>query len=164
MKMKKVLPLLLAILSVAACLTGCGKDSGKPKTIDLAKLSQAIDGGSLFDDTLGPLDQATALSLFGLQSTDVVKCVVSVSSTGATPEEYALFQATDAAAAGRVAQAANDRVTMQKTVYYSYAPEQLPTLDGAIVRQSDVYVVYICASDAAAAQTILDKYIPLPKS
>ena len=160
MKMKKALPLLLALLLLTACLAGCGKDSNAtPKPVDLTKLSQAIDGGGLFDDTLSPLDQATAVSLFGLQSADVVKCVVSCSAANTTPQEYALFQAADEAAAGRIAQAVHDRIAMQKDVYYSYAPEQLPTLDGAIVETSGVDVIYICAGDAAAAQTIVGQYI-----
>jgi len=158
--MKKAFSLLLALLLLTACLAGCGKDDNKnPKAVDLTKLSQAIDGGGLFTDTLSPLDQDTALSLYGLLSADVVKCVANCSADGSTPQEYALFQAADEAAAGRIAQAANDRVTMQKTVYYSYAPEQLPTLDGAIVETSGVYVIYVCASDAAAAQAVIDKYV-----
>ena len=158
MKLKKALSLLLALLVLCACLAGCGKGGDKkPKVIDITKLSQALDGGSLFGDSLSPLDEGTARSLFGLNSADVTKCVVKCSA-GATPEAYALFQAADTDAAGRVLQAVNDYIAMQKAVFNSYAPDQLTKLDSAIVQQTDVYIIYVCASDTAAAQAILNQH------
>lgn len=154
MRIKKALLPLLIFAVLAACLSGCGG----AKTLNLTKLAQALDSGNVFDDTLGPEDKSVALSLFGLQSGDAADCVLSC-STGASVEEYALFQASDETAAQKIVQAVQDRIRMQRGLCESYAPTEVSKLDGAIVRQSGVYVVYVCAADAAAAQKIVNKYL-----
>jgi len=155
MKKTKLISLFLAFFAALSCFTGC---AGANKGMDTEKLSQALDEGQVFADSLVRHEKTVVLELFGLDKNDVSACVFSCSAYAGV-EEYAVFEAADDEAAGRIADAVYLRLKWQKISCGDYRPEQLQKLNAAIVRQSGVYVVYVCARDAAGAERIINRYI-----
>lgn len=159
--MKKVFCLLFAVTVLVFAFSACG-GSGDGNTelteLDSAALAQElVDGDGIFIDLLSPVDTSVALGLYQLDEADVADCLVYC-STGATAEEIAIFQATSEEAVTRIQDAIQNRIDMQITSFESYVPTEVPKLENAIVQTSGMFIVYVTAEDAAAAQTIVDSY------
>lgn len=155
--MKKALIIILVLACLAGCLSGCGGDK-VVESMDFAALSTALLDAGIYSDLMSPLEKDIAAMLYSLDESDISECMLYC-GTGATVEEIALFKAVDEAAAGRIAQAANNRKAAQKTSFENYVPEELPKLDKAIIKSSGLFVVYIVATDDAKAQEILKAYM-----
>ena len=154
--MKKLLILALA-LSLALCaLVGCGGQ--KPVQFDPQEAADALLDSKAFSDILSPIQPGIAAMLYKVPSESVDACSVYC-STGATAEEIAVFRCRDEASAATLKQAAQQRLQEQKDAYESYAPQEIPKLDNALLRASGVYVVCVVAEDYDAVRPILDKFI-----
>jgi hypothetical protein len=113
-KFLKTLSLIMLISSLAAC-------APKPKpieNIDFDEFKAEVIADGNFSDILSDVPKETAIVLYGLDAADVDNCVVGA-STGATPEEYALFKAPDEAAANRISAALKSRAELQKSSFAS---------------------------------------------
>ena len=158
--MKKTLAVLAALVLLAGLLCACGdKAEEAPAELDMAALDTALEEGGVFSDILNPPFEVDVVTmLYGLDEADITTCLVRC-STGATAEELAVFEAPDAAAAGRIAGAMETRVAAQTESFRNYVPEEVLKLEKAIIRTSGNYVVYITAADPDEAGKILDAYL-----
>lgn len=59
--------------------------------------------------------------------------------------------------AGRLLTAAQARAESQKLTYENYAPAEISKLDGAVIKQSGLYVFYVVSGDPARTEAYLDK-------
>ena len=84
---------------------------------------------------------------------------IVTSYPGATAEEVAVFKCTDENAAKTLETAAHTRLESQKAAYADYAPQSVPAIENAIVRQLGEYVICVVADDNAAAEAVLENYI-----
>ena len=158
-KMKKTLAMLAALVLLAGLLCACGDKAEAPKELDMEALDTALEDGGVFSDILNPPFETDVVTmLYGLDASDITACLVRC-STGATAEELAVFEAPDAAAAGRIQAAMEARVTAQTESFRDYVPEEVPKLEKAIIRTAGNYVVYITAADPDQAGKILDEYL-----
>ena len=168
--MKKILAICLA-LSMAFAATACGSTSAQtePETsasvaaTDTAaeKPQSAQDWMKLlksqvpFDDQMNDTDQAKAI--YGILDEDgYTGDTAMYISTMATPEEIAVFRADDVYSTDALCELAYARIEQQKASYASYAPQEVPKLDSAVVRVCGDYVVVCVSADNAFAAKLLD--------
>lgn len=155
----------LTLIILSACLmvgvfSGCTDNSKEPssspelKEYDLEKLAMEIYETNTFSDILDMVSAEAALGLYNIESDDLEDSYV-MCSTGATTEEIGLFKCVDEDAATKVQAKAKDRIESQKTAYESYAPEEIPKLDDAIVETRGVYVFYVVSTDSSKIEDIL---------
>lgn len=168
---KRILALLLAV-SLLSC-AGCGGDSGNstttttgssatdeaPTDVNVADVTKAvldeIPINSAFEktaDTLG--DYFDKLDTDTLESSSYYLC-----ASGAYPDEIAVFKFKDEASAKSAVSAVNDRLENQIEMYETYTPDEMYKLEGAVVKQSGVYVYYLVTSDNEKAESIVKGFI-----
>lgn len=151
--MKKLLILLSALvlmLSFASCQ--------KPEVeIDMTALGTEIAGAKLFTDEFVAISADRIQTVVGI---DVSKCESAEyhMGSGVTGEEYGLFVCNSAKDAEEVKAQLEARQADQAALYAGYAPEAVPLIEGAVLRQQGKYVVYIVSNDNTAAAAIVDKY------
>lgn len=155
--MKKVFTLILAAGLLVTALAACGTKT-QTKTLDLAAMAADLKENGGFSDIISPVKSDVAASLYGVDASTIAETQLYC-STRATTEEIGLFKCTDEKNAAALYEAAKKRVETQRTTYSSYAPDEIPKLDDAIVKQDGTYVIYIVTADNAKAQAVLDKYL-----
>ena len=158
--MKRILPvlalLLLFVLLMAACASGAEKKP-LPAAEDLAKT--LLDAG-IFADELETVDPDIAALLYGFTEEDGVDLYCWLSASGGTAEEFTLFLCRDDAALAVARKSAEARLDNQKRTYESYAPDEVPKLEGAVVRVRDNILVLCVAADPEKAAKLLSSYFP----
>ncbi len=143
--------------STAPAYTGTG--IATPEVLSAEVLGDTIFTSLTFDDTLTKIQARTsAVSAYGLPEDYKGDCIIYV-STGATPEEFAVFVPDEACSADDIVKAANDRIARQTETYSSYAPEQVPKLESAVVKSNGSYVVVCISADNDTAKTLIDDCI-----
>ncbi len=159
---KAILCIVLAMLTLCA---GCGAvktdvsadstqaETAVERTADdwISMLSSALP----FDDqmTLVPENAAT---VYGIFEDEGYKgdCSLYI-STMATPEEIAVFRADDVLSTDDLVARAKSRLETQKASYASYAPQEMPKIDSAVIETvGDFVIVCVCADNAKAAELI----------
>lgn len=145
--MKKILTGIAAFTLSAALITGCGS-----KELDMTSVANEILSGATFAEQLQPASENIALKRLGINAADVESCV-AYASTNAVVDEFAVVKATNAA---NVESAIRNHIAQQSATYSSYAPNEVPKLDNAVVKISGDYVIYVVSSDNASAQALVD--------
>lgn len=152
--MRKTILTVLALCLLISVLAGCGSKPSEKADYDLEALSAKLVESSAFSDILSPVNPDIAAAFYGFDAGDVDSMSIYC-STGATTEEIGLFKCVDDAAAARVLEKAEARVVSQKTAYESYAPEEVPKLEDAIVKADGVFVFYIVANNYSEVNSII---------
>lgn len=152
--MKKRLAVILSILVMAVIFVSCG---GEKATIDVEVAADALHANITYEDDMKVLDgELLGTTYPELKTEDVVKSKV-YTSLAATTEEIAVFEAKDAAAADRIEAAMKARVTAQKELYESYAPEEAARVQKAVIVKKGNYVLFCVAGDPAKAEAEINK-------
>ena len=153
--------LIIALLCCAACgnTPAQPEDNSVTQSVSAAPQSAAEWLALLreklpFDDEMSETDQAAAI--YGILDGDgYTGDAAMLISTMATPEEVAVFRADNAYSAQALCDLAQARIDQQTASYASYAPEEVPKLETAVVRTvGDYVIVCVCADNAAAAELI----------
>lgn len=157
--MKRRIALFIAIMLICAGCAGCGgKGSSKKEyTIDVSELSSELKNGIAFEDELNECRDAIFFKKYTIDTEDVVK-QSTYFSTNATTEEISIVECTDSKAAERVKAAFDSRVSEQKSVFESYAPDEIARLDGAVVMTLGKYAILCVTAEPDKAQEIIKKY------
>lgn len=150
---KKILAGLLIVTSLM--LTACGD---KKVTIDVDALAKDLMTNGSYNDQLTEIDDAMALSLYGLDDTSVSGTVV-IMGTGATAEEIAVFEASSEDKVDTVKAAVDKRVEDQKAACENYLPNEMTMLNDPLIVTEGKYVILCLSDDNDAAQKIVDGYI-----
>lgn len=149
---------ILLSLFLLAFLAGCAANGVVPSpdvtAYDLDSLAGDLCASDAFSDILSTVSDEIALGLYGYDEKDVLECVV-LCSTGATSEEIGLFRCADDEAAIRVAAAAENRAAAQKIAYESYAPDEIPKLDNAVIKSQGQYVFFVVSKDSDTVDKLL---------
>ncbi len=155
--MKKLFTItLIAVLALS--LVSCGGSSASDFTLDTAALVNELHGASLFVDTLNPI-QETALSKVVGVSTDCVTSFTYEMGTGVTGEELGVITCDTEANAKKVLEEVKAHQEDYIKQYENYAPDAIPRMEGAVLEQKGVYVIYIAAENNETAHSIVDKYL-----
>lgn len=138
--MKKVLTVIAGI-AAAAMLAACGTAQIEPQT-----LADSLSGVINFSEQLTPLSENITLKRYGLDETLVTEAA-GYAGTQAVVDEIAVFKTADADA---VIEKVNARLSAQETSYTSYAPDEVPKLQDAVVESVGDCVI-VCVSEDASA-------------
>ncbi|MEA4854067.1 MAG: DUF4358 domain-containing protein [Christensenella sp.] len=151
--MKKGMVLVAAVMLAAVMmLAGCSQGA---KEVDVDALAKQLASEVTYAEQLESIDAATAERVYQIDAADVTTAAAGV-GTGATVDEYSVWQAVDSAAAGRIKAAAEARIASQKEMYADYNPGEVPKLDGAVIVQSGNYVAVCITADTENAKKIID--------
>lgn len=146
--------LLLAAMFVLAA--GCGKKDTET-AIDIDGLSKALSEKLMGDDILTEIDADYMAELYAIESANVAKFHVLLSS-GATANEIAVFECVDKTAAEAVKTGVEARIQDQIDSYATYIPEEVPKLEAAKVYVKNQFVAVCVSSDADQADEIMKEY------
>lgn len=156
---KRLFLIIFSACLMVGILSGCANkaddsSSQETKEYDLEELAMDIYNTNEFSDILDTVSAEAAEGLYGIDPADLENSYV-MCSTGATAEEIGLFRCVDEDAAARVQAKAKDRIESQKAAYESYAPEEIPKLDDAVIKSTGVYVFYVVSTDSAEVEKVL---------
>ena len=151
--MKKFIACIL-LLTVFAGLVGCGGDTA----FDGAALAAELLSSSAFSVALDELPASKAAVFYNVDGSKVVSAVMYHGS-GISKEQFAIFEASDEAAAGEMVKVLQGLVDEWIEADRDYAPAEVPKLESAVLRQSGKNVILVVANDGDAAAKIVSKYL-----
>lgn len=141
------------------CLGGCKKDGWTENSSkidqDLTAFSTYIFQNIKFADELSQIEEEMIETIYELPKN--VKGIVYVGS-GATSEEFAIFQAPDSTCAEETLEAAKVHINDQIESFASYLPEEVDKLKHAFIKKigNDVIVI---VSEGKDVETIVKEYL-----
>ena len=152
--MKKTVAFLLAIVYLAALLTGCG---GSKKTMEPRAFVDDVLANANFADSLNQLSDDVVAQYYGVDSADYTSAI-AYGGTAATAEQIAVFEAKDSAAAERILSALQTFVAEKVEAYKSYGPAAAMSLENAPVKIIGNCVVAVVCADSDSALKVVDQY------
>lgn len=152
--MKKTVAFLLAIVCLAALLTGCG---GSKKTMEPRAFVDDVLSNANFTDSLNQLSDDVVAQYYGVDSDDYTSAI-AYGGTAATAEQIAVFEAKDSAAAERILSALQTFVAEKVEAYKSYGPAAAMSLENAPVKIIGNCVVAVVCADSDSAVKVVDQY------
>ncbi len=152
--MKKTVAFLLAIVCLAALLTGCG---GSKKTMEPRAFVDDVLSNANFTDSLNQLSDDVVAQYYGVDSADYTSAI-AYGGTAATAEQIAVFEAKDSAAAERILSALQTFVAEKVEAYKSYGPAAAMSLENAPVKIIGNCVVAVVCADSDSAVKVVDQY------
>lgn len=152
--MKKTVAFLLAIVCLAALLTGCG---GPKKTMEPRAFVDDVLSNANFTDSLNQLSDDVVAQYYGVDSADYTSAI-AYGGTAATAEQIAVFEAKDSAAAERILSALQTFVAEKVEAYKSYGPAAAMSLENAPVKIIGNCVVAVVCADSDSAVKVVDQY------
>ena len=153
--MKKTVAFLLAIVCLAALLTGCG---GTKKTMEPRAFVDDVLANANFTDSLTQLSDDVVAQYYGVDSADYTSAI-AYGGTAATAEQIAVFEAKDSAAAERILSALQTFVAEKVEAYKSYGPAAAMSLENAPVKIIGNCVVAVVCADSDSALKVVDQYV-----
>ena len=159
--MKKLMALMMGIVC-AIGLTACGEkaqEAPQEQKFETTLVEAAAQAGA-FSEELEELDADTAFMLykladFGLVREDLTEAAV-LRSAGATCEEGAVLIFADEAKAGAAAEAMGSYLEGQIEGNEDYRPNEIPKLEGAILKTQGNTLLMVVANDAAAVRSLFE--------
>ena len=152
--MKKTVAFLLAIVCLAALLTGCG---GTKKTMEPRAFVDDVLANANFTDSLNQLSDDVVAQYYGVDSADYTSAI-AYGGTAAPAEQIAVFEAKDSAAAERILSALQTFVAEKVEAYKSYGPAAAMSLENAPVKIIGNCVVAVVCADSDSALKVVDQY------
>lgn len=130
MKLKRIL--LLAV-SAALLLAGCSAPT--PSAFSTGDADALLAAG-LFDEGMAQVDASIVAMLYGIDEATITSCVsYQTTNTSVSADELTILVLKDEAATQAAVAACEKRVDSQLEICRSYAPQAVPRLEGAVVRQ-----------------------------
>ena len=153
--MKKSLCLLLSlVLLLGLCACG-GKEAAKE--LEPVSLAESLLKGNVFSTKVEELPAAALSSFYQMNEADVADALLYHAS-GTVKEQIVILKAADEAAAGNMVTTLKGLVNGWIEADRDYAPQELPKLEKAVLRQSGVWVVLVIANDPDTAAKIVGEY------
>lgn len=157
--MKRTFVMIFSIVMCLSVMVGCSS-SDKEKVIDTTGLVNDVMENVKFKDDLIKIDTDDILyNLYDLNRDEIKSYTVYVSSTGATAEEIAVFEAKNKMDAEKVLSAVKERVDDLRFGFEGYVPEEILSIDNAVIKQEGKYVMLGIGNDYETINEIFDKYI-----
>ena len=153
--MKKLIVLILTATLLFA--GGCAQKNAALK-LDPVKIADKLATSVKFTDQMSPVDEKTALRIYGLEQSSVSN-LKAYESTGATAEEIMVFEAKDEAAAAKIKTAAQKRIDDQRAGFQDYQPKEMAKLKNPVFITTGNYVILCISNDNAKAKQVIDSLI-----
>ena len=158
--MKRILSIPAALFMFVLLLAACGGGSEMKPLPGSEELAKTLTDSGVFEDELEAVDPEIASLLYGLAPEDGIELQSWFSASGGTAEEFSLFFCQDDAALAAAKKTAEARLENQKRTFGDYAPNEVPKLEGAVIRSRDKVLVVCVAADPEKAAKLLAPYFP----
>ncbi len=154
--MKKIFPVFFISLLVILSLASCGEK--KVIYININDLAAKLDEIYVGTDIELVDIEGEAVDVHygikGLYSSARVKGSITITS-----DEYVILECVDEESAEKAYNLFNDYRTERIKLFSSYASEQVPKLENALLKQAGKYVVFVVADNAEMANDIWKGYV-----
>lgn len=151
MRNRGLLALMLALLAV---LAGCGQKAAEVRPC--ADIVAAVEGSQAFEE-MTALGEAQVLKYLDIEEGVLGDQAMSMDASRATAEVIAVLTAVDAESLKQAqeALAAYRDTTLEQ--YRDYRPEEVPKLEGALLKTKGLQTALVVSNDRAAAEKALDE-------
>lgn len=146
---------LTLIVLLTLSLTACGTKADK--TLDVNAFGEKVMQALSFEVEMTHRDDDVLSQLYGIPDEDIKQRTFYV-STGYTPEEVIVIEATDQEAADRVEAAFLRRVEDQRGAFTDYIPEQRPKLNDPPLKRDGNYLAMIISGQDQEAAALIDEF------
>lgn len=146
--MKRILALLAAVLLLCGCGAQADNTDKTPVAVDMAALYTKLEGLGL--PNMVEVGADMQLSLYGIESTDVVSAKVAISDDGLLADEVWLIEAVSAEAAARLESLAKNRIQQKDDESVTYSPEQNAVVKKSYLAVEGNYLFFICSPQVEA--------------
>ena len=150
--------IFVLILFIIVLSTACGKKEPANYEFKASDLASSIVDSMKFEDDLAQVDRESVVSRYDTGELNIDNSSVYMSTT-ATSEEVAVFVLEDEKQAQTVLDKCTSRLDAQRTVYSSYAPQEVTRLDNSYIERRKNIVVLCVTSDSDAAKKIVDDFL-----
>ncbi len=154
--MKKIIYFFLITALAIASLVSCGEN--KEIVIDINNLAASLDTVYTGTDIELVDIEGEAITIHygikGLYSSARVKGSITITS-----DEYVVLECVDAESAEKAYDILNEYRTERFKLFSSYASEQVPKIENALLKQVGKYVVFVVADNADMVNDIWKGYI-----
>lgn len=144
---------VVLLLSLCAC---GGKEAAKE--MEPAALAESLLKGNVFSVSLDELPASKAASFYELNASDVAEALL-YHAAGTSKEQIVILKAVDETAAGNMVASLKELVARWIEADRDYAPQEVPKLEKAVLRQSGPWVVLVIANDPDNAAKIVGEFI-----
>ena len=160
--MKKSIVSILAAALICAAFTGCGSGSEGQSTVNSTaaksleeRTAAVLDAVDINKNEMVSVKADTVKDRFGIEESDVAELSAYICGSGAMPDEFGVFKATDADAARRIEEALTKRIERQRNTFKDYTPGEMYKFDGSFVDISGNVVTYAICADNSKAKELL---------
>lgn len=150
--MKKIASLFLAALMMLSLFSAC---SAEEKTIDSNAVYLHLLSDIQYDAPLMDASDLGAIYFPGLPEGATVR--MRISNSGYFPDEVALITLASESDYDAAKTAIDNHLAQVRTQFQNYIPEEVPTIDNAVIWQSGAHVFIVITSDFGSVNTLLQK-------
>ncbi len=147
---KKILAIVLAVLSLVICLCSCKGSEGKtPATADVAA---AINNSGEFEELIALTEDNISRRYYGIDLEAIEEFEVLVCSSGAMADEIAVFKMKEKDDVEDMREVVLERKQELYDSFVDYVPTEISKIENAIVSSNGNYVYFIVCKDRDAAK------------
>ena len=122
-----------------------------------AEITGKIMDTLTFEDEMMEISSDIIERQYDVDMSTVASASVYVVSSGALADEVAVFRANSEADVAAIQAALEARVQTVMDRFVDYLPDEVPKIEGAIVKTDGLYALMVIHDDAAEAETIFDE-------
>lgn len=154
---KKAIAALLTATLLVTMLAGCQSSS----VLDFNELYTSLANANLFEGSnMTKMGQQALDNFYYIDEADLKDgnylIYFAETSTGKA-DEVAMFEASDESKVVTIQSLIQDRINDLKIRFESYAPDEMPKLENAVVKTKGNYVVMVICQDYEKAAKIVDE-------
>lgn len=170
--MKNKIFILLATAAICVSLTGCGgntqsggsagaQGSSAVSAKSVSEKAEAVMSAVSFETyenkevTMKSVSQSQLKDILGVDDADVDEFAAYICPAGAVPDEFGVFNAKDADAAGRIKEKLDKRVERQRSSFKDYTPKEMYKFDDCFVEANGTTVIYSICADNSKVKELL---------
>lgn len=129
----------------------------EPEGVSPAEITGKIMDALTFEDEMMEISSDIIERQYDVDMSTVASASVYVVSSGALADEVAVFRANSETDVAAIQAALEARVQTVMDRFVDYLPDEVPKIEGAIVKTDGLYALMVIHDDAAEAETIFDE-------
>ncbi len=147
--MKKLLSVILAVVTLSLCLASCSEKAKTPATLEVA---DAIKASTKFDELIALTDDNIGRKYYGIDLEEIEEYTVYVCSNAAIGDEIAVFKMHEKDDVEDMLETVRLRKQDREEQLVDYAPAEADKVKNAVISSNGNYVYFIVSSDKTVAK------------